>query len=161
MILYPFVFLLISQLLCIPNSFCFLTVGTLHYSLFGSQLDLGNLLFLESLYLQILYPGDGGRGKLCVSIWMLFVSGRVSASVDGAQSQLQEAVGEVSPLSDGSYLSVLGLATVPFQQLVKSAVNPVKGSVIYRKNNKSCFSTYLLDWVFHEMKLLPSSARAI
>ena len=76
---------------------------------------------------------------------MLFVSGRVSASVDGAQSQLQEAVGEVSPLSDGSFLSVLGLATVPFQQLVKSAVNPVKGSVIYRKNNKSCFSTYLLD----------------
>lgn len=52
---FLFLFLLISHLPT-PSSSCLLTVGTFCYSLFGSQLVLLDLPFLESLYPQLPYP---------------------------------------------------------------------------------------------------------
>lgn len=103
----------------------------------------------------------GCRGSYASTFDLFFMSGCVSASVAWAQNLSWEVVDGACPLSDGCFPSAFGLPTVPFQQAIKSMMDPRKGSAIYRKNNKSCFYIYLLDSVFYKMKLLPRPAWAI
>lgn len=99
------------------------------------------------------------RRRSCVStLDLLFLARCVSTSIAWAQSQPWEVVHGACPLSDGHFLSVLGLVTVPFQRFIKSIMNLTKGSVIYRKSSESCCFIYSWDSVFHKMKLPHSPA---
>lgn len=131
------------------------------------NLSFSSFSFLESLYLQPHCLDWWGWGESWISPFDLLILcgcllvSCVSASVACAWCQSWEVVDGVCLLRCGCFLGVLELATVPFQQFIKSRMNPTKGFVIYRKNSKSCFFLYLLDSVFHKMKFPPSPAWAI
>lgn len=93
-------------------------------------------------------------------MWVSFCE-LCSASVAWACCQSREVVDGACLLSGGCFRSVLKLATVPFQQFIKSIMNPTKGFVIYWKNSKSCFFICLLHSVLHKMKFPPIPAWAV
>lgn len=160
-------FVSLTSQLPTPSSSCLLTVGILRHLLLGSQPVTLNLLFLRKFVSSTTLPRLMGVGGSWISPFDLLILcgcllvSCVSASVACTWCPSWEVADGACLLHSGWFLSVLELATVPFQQLIKSIMNPTKGFLIYWKNSKSCFFFYLLDLVFHKMKFLPSPAWAV